>query len=86
MTRTITPSNIQQGRPSILKLVEEIAETSQDTIEQGTRFENLVLGILPQVDLPELTGHEVARDNWVRWNSWAKRDQYGRLTVPSGVT
>ena len=29
MMRTITPLNIQQGRRSILKLVEEIAETSQ---------------------------------------------------------
>ena len=74
----------EDGRP-ILDLVREIAETSRDTTEQGTRFEQLMLQVLPNVDLAELTGHDVAGDSWCRWVDWAKRDQYGEALPDTGV-
>ena len=71
--------------PTILDLVREIAETSRDTTEQGTRFEQLMLQVLPDVDLAELTGHDVAEDSWCRWLDWSKRDQYGEASPDTGV-
>ena len=81
MTPTITH---RDGR-LILQLVDEIVETSRDTTEQGTRFENLMLQVLPAVDLAELTGHEVAPDTWSRWHDWPKRHQYGEAKGDTGV-
>ena len=85
MTTTITPGTDRQADEPILRLVDEIAETSRDTTEQGTRFENLMLQVLPDVDLAELTGHEVAPDSWRRWHDWPKRRQYGEALQDTGV-
>ena len=81
MTPTITPGTDRQAGEPILRLVDEIAETSRDTTEQGTRFENLMLQVLPDIDLAELTGHEVTPDSWHRWRDWPKRHQYGEAAV-----
>ena len=70
---------------SILDLVRGIAETSRDTTEQGTRFEQLMLQVLPHVDVAELIGHDVAEDSWCRWLDWSKRDQYGEASPDTGV-
>ena len=74
----------EDGR-SILDLVREIAETSRDTTEQGTRFEQLMLQVLPDVDLAELTGHDIAEGSWCRWCDWSKRHQYGEASPDTGV-
>ena len=80
--------SVRNGRedgPSILDLVREITETSRDTTEQGTRFEQLMLQVLPNVDLAELTGHDVAQDTWCRWLEWSKRGQYAEALADTGV-
>ena len=82
------PTTSGEGRQAgelILKVVDRIAGTSRDTSEQGTRFENLILQVLPHVDVAEFTGHEVAPDTWCRWRDWSKRRQYGEALQDTGV-